>query len=434
MKYQEFIFENYQFNKETKELILNYSFDQKINFSERYFFDFEISNFDKLLLDAAIQNLFFLAGISYFKLYPFAKIIVKNGSINSDSAKFLNKTYQKGLGEFFYINNLDPNFEINFPANSVANIPINKSVDGQKLLIGIGGGKDSLVTVELLKKQNKNLAIWSVNNLEKLKPLIDKINLPFYYVERNWDKQLIELNKDTELYNGHIPISAILAAVGSLIGVLSNNSDIIVSNENSANEPTLNYQGVDINHQYSKSIEFESDWQNQSLRTTGENIKYYSALRPFSEVAISKMFSKIGFNKYQKVFSSCNNAFTHYSDHLYWDGTCPKCAFIFLALTPFLKREDLEELFSGKNLLLSDELIATYNQLLGIDPAKPLECVGEIKESRMAMQLAFTIYPQLKDRYNFILPPDYNFEEVHQHLMPANIFRSILDESTKLLN
>ncbi len=432
MNFENFIFKDYSFDKNSKLLSLNYSFDNSLNFTEEYLFDFEFDQFDPELLDKAVQNLFFIAGVSYFKVYPFAQIKIEKGQITQEIADFLSKTYQKGLGEFFYVNKLDPTLRINFPVNTDNLKKPEKTITGNKKLIGIGGGKDSLVTVELLRNSGLEIAVFSVNHRDKLQPLINEIGLPFYAVNRQWDKKLIELNNQGA-YNGHIPISAIIAATGSIVGVLTNSSDIIVSNEYSANEPTLNYNGTLINHQYSKSSEFEKDWQDLLKRTMGENINYYSALRPFSEVAISKMFASLGFDKYEKVFSSCNQAFTHYSDKLFWDGTCPKCAFVFLAFTPFVDKQKLEELFDGKNLLQDPSLEKTYNQLLGIDQEKPLECVGEIKESRSAMQMASQIYPDLTKKYIFDLPSDYNYAELNPHLMPEYIYDIIIKNSFDIL-
>jgi hypothetical protein len=423
MNYQSFIFEDYSFNQETKRLTLSYNFDSILNFSEEYFFDFDFVDFDNLLLDRAIQSLFFMAGVSYFKAYPSATIEVKKGQLDRRSADFFGKTYQRGLGEFFYTNQLDPNTKIDFPVNedkleAIASLDMNSG-----LLIGIGGGKDSLVSVELLRNSSESIATWSVGHRPQLSPLVEKIGLPHYWVERTWDRKLLDINKQGAL-NGHIPISAIIATVGTIVAVLSGRKAVVVSNESSANEPTLHYRGLAINHQYSKSLEFEKDFQEYLTTTISNNIEYYSCLRPFSEVAIAERFATSGFEKYHDVFSSCNRAFTNSSDHIFWDGTCPKCAFVFLALTPFVDRAKLENLFSGKNLLLDPDLQQTYIQLLGIEGDKPLECVGEIKESRAAMRLAGKIYPELNN-YSFSIPEDYSYKTLSAHSMPDDIYRIV---------
>jgi len=178
---------------------------------------------------------------------------------------------------------------------------------------------------------------------------------------------------------------------------------------------------VEINHQYSKTSEFETDFQSYLASNFGSVKRYYSFLRPLSELRIAEIFAKDSFNKYQGIFSSCNRAYTLNSDSLFWCGECPKCAFIFLVLTPFVDRESLESIWGGKNLLLDEALVPTYKELLGIDGDKPLECVGDIKESRAAMRLAQQIYPELRDLYSFDLPENYDYKALSSDEMPEDI-------------
>jgi len=245
-------------------------------------------------------------------------------------------------------------------------------------------------------------------------------------VERTWDPQIQQLNQQDAL-NGHIPISGIFACVGTIVAVLSGNRDVVMSNEQSANEPTLHYQGVAINHQYSKSQEFEQDFQSYLYHTLGERVRYYSFLRPLSEVAISEIFARTGFDKYKDVFSSCNRAFVHTSDHMSWCGEYSKCAFMYMALAPFIPEKKLSALWHGKNLLLDPGLEPIYRQLLGIEGDKPLDCVGDIKESRAAMRLAQEKYPELKEKYHFDLPADYDFRAQGTHEMPAEMYKLLKD-------
>ncbi len=423
-KHTQFIFEDYSFDAGTQSLQLHYSFDGAVKFTEQYQFDFDFVSCDPKLLDRAVQNLFFMAGVSYYKTYLAPEIVIKKGQLDTQSAAFFSKTYQRGLGEFFYVNKLDPRTSVTFPTTvDTLEAPQSSEVN-EGLLVGIGGGKDSLVSVELLRSKVDNLASWSMDHQSQLKPLIDRIGLPHFWVSREWDRTLLEHNK-SGAYNGHIPISAIIACVGAVVAVLSGRRDIVVSNEQSANEPTLHYQGIEINHQYSKSQEFERDYQELLAHTLGKHARYFSLLRPLSEVRIADIFARIGFEKYHDVFSSCNRAFTHDSDHMFWDGTCPKCAFVFLALTPFIAQDKLESLFSGKNLLKDPELNATYRQLLGIEGDKPLECVGEVKESRAAMRVAAKIHPELAEKYLFELPKDYGYKALGTHEIPPEIYKLV---------
>lgn len=418
-KYQQFIFEDYQFDRTTGELELHYTMDDALHFGEKYRFNFAYADYDEQALDRAIQALFFLAGVSYFKMYVPSEIVIKKGELDANMAAFFSKTYQRGLGEFWYVNHLDPHTPVTFPATT-EQVDVVKNATGKGLLVAIGGGKDSLVSIELLR-ENQDITTWSLNHRPQLTPLVERIALPHAWVEREWDPQIMELNKQDAM-NGHIPISGIFACVGVIVAVLTGKRDVVMSNEQSANEPTLHYQGVAINHQYSKSQEFERDFQAYLAHTFGDHIRYYSFLRPLSEVRISELFAKIGFEKYKDVFSSCNRAFIHGSDHMSWCGQCSKCAFVFLALTPFIDREKLEALWSGKNLLLDPSLVPTYKKLLGIEGDKPLDCVGDIKEARSAMREAFKQYPELEKTYQFEIPEDYDYRALASHEMPEEIY------------
>ncbi len=425
-KYRSFIFESYSFSNETKILSLRYSFDKELEFEETFKFDFEfVEDIDEKLLDRAFLSLFLMAGVSYYKAYLPEIINTESLNLDQEMANFFSKTYQKGLGEFFYINKLDPKTPIVFKSDGS---PWQKlSVSGQNgKLVGVGGGKDSLVTVELLRKQGEDIATWSVGHRSQLTPLVKEIGLTHYFVERTWDKKLLELNKQGAM-NGHIPISAIFACVGMVVAALTGHKDIVVSNEQSANEPTLNYKNTDINHQYSKSQEFEKDFQKLLAHLVGDGIRYYSFLRSLSEVRIAELFAQTGFEKYKGVFSSCNEAFVHTSTQMSWCGECPKCAFVFLALTPFVDRSELESLWGGKNLLLDTNLEPTYRKLLGIEGDKPFDCVGEVKEVRTAMRLAEKKYPELGNKYHFEIPSDYNYAELSTNELPSDIAKTFTE-------
>jgi hypothetical protein len=417
-KYQQFIFDSYSFDPTTGNLELHYAFDDALHLTEKYRFDFAYSEYDPAVLDRAIQALFFLAGSSYYKMYIPPEIVVKQGELDADMAAFFSKTYQRGLGEFWYVNKLDPHTPVTFPATTDHVAPL--AATGQGLLVAVGGGKDSMVSIEVLR-QNRDVTTWSLNHRPQLTPLVERIDLPHAWVEREWDPQIMELNKQDAL-NGHIPISGIFACVGAIVAILSGKRDVVMSNEQSANEPTLYYQGVAINHQYSKSQEFEQDFQKYLRHVFGDSVRYYSFLRPLSEVRIGELFAEKAFEKYKDVFSSCNRAFIHGSDHMSWCGQCSKCAFVYMALAPFIPAEKLNALWSGKNLLLDPALEPTYRKLLGIEGDKPLDCVGDIKEARAAMRLAQEKYPELQGKYEFDLPDDYDFRAEATHEMPPEIY------------
>jgi hypothetical protein len=253
-----------------------------------------------------------------------------------------------------------------------------------------------------------------------MEPLVERVGLTHFWVDREWDPQIEELNRKDAL-NGHVPISAIFSCVGTIVSVLTGYRDNIVSNESSASEPTMSYQGVDINHQYSKSLQYEQDFQACLSHLFGGSLRYYSLLRELSELHIAEIFSQSTFDKYSDVFSSCNRAFVRTHDHMSWCGQCAKCAFTYLIFSPFIESDKLQALWNGKNLLLDPDHEAMYRRLLGIEGDKPFDCVGEVKEARAAMRLAQEKYPELKDKYIFEIPDEYDWRSLSSHSIPEDI-------------
>lgn len=428
--YKSFIFSDYSFDAVAKKATLHYGLDDKIHFKEVFTFDFSYASYDEAALDRALQNLFFMAGVSYFKTFIPEDIAISSGSLDQQDAAFFSTVYQKGLGEFFYTNKLDVQTPIPFQPNTRSTTTAPQETNtpqpsGQ--LIAIGGGKDSIVTAELLKDQ-PGAATWSLDHQAQLEPLVERIGLEHFWVQRQIDPKLKELNTQGAL-NGHIPISAIFACVGTVVAILSGKSDVVVSNEQSANEPNLTVDGRPINHQYSKSQAFEESYQKLLQKHFGKSQRYYSFLRPLSELHIVELFVKKGFlAKYLGVFSSCNKAFTQASGKLFWCGACPKCAFAYLAMTPFVDASVLESIFQ-KNVLNDPGLEHTYKELLGVQGNKPLECVGEIKEAQSALRLAS------KSNHNVgtltsmqtPLPEGYDYKKIYPDSMPDEVRQLLLN-------
>ena len=159
-------------------------------------------------------------------------------------------------------------------------------------------------------------------------------------------------------------------------------SDAALSNERSANVGNTEKDGRIVNHQWSKSLEFEKAFRRLTVSVLPD-FRYFSLLRPLSELAIASLFSET--EKYDSVFTSCNKAFRlDESKRLdRWCADCDKCRFVFLALAPFMEKERLVSIF-GKNLLNDASQIDGYEELLGLRAFKPFECVGEVIESALA--------------------------------------------------
>jgi hypothetical protein len=219
---------------------------------------------------------------------------------------------------------------------------------------------------------------------------------------------LIDLNSQGFL-NGHTPFSAIVAFTSYLSAYLTGKKYIALSNEDSANES--NVDGLNINHQYSKTIEFENDFREFANKYFGLGIEYFSFLRPITELQIAMLFSRI--EKYHKIFKSCNVGSKQ--KPWVWCCNCPKCLFVYSILSPFLYKEKLVEIF-GEDMFENENLLSTFTELCGYGDVKPFECVGTYEEIKWA--LTRTIENIGENKLPFLL--EYyknNFEMYHADLL-----------------
>jgi UDP-N-acetyl-alpha-D-muramoyl-L-alanyl-L-glutamate epimerase len=264
----------------------------------------------------------------------------------------------------------------------------------QRTLIPIGGGKDSLVAVEAIKAiGGAATAVW-VGNSPLIAACAERTGLPTLNLQRELSPVLFELNR-LGAWNGHIPVTAVNSLILVVAAILYGYDSIAFANERSASAATLEYEGQQVNHQWSKGIVFEtllSDWLHTHVAA---DLDYCSLLRPYSELAITRAFARL--TPYFDVFSSCNRNFKLLgpkpADR--WCGQCPKCHFVFLALAPFLPKPRLLSIF-GRNLLDDENLAAGFDALLEYHDHKPFECVGEGAEARAAMH-ALSLRPEWQE-------------------------------------
>lgn len=434
--FENFIFEDYSFNEETRTAFFRYSYDEKIHFEERLVFDFPvIKDFDINALEGALQGLWLMLGISYFKAFLPPHIQIKKQTLSSAQKIFFEKIYTQGLGEFLYQNNISLKKNISFPPASKKALPKLKShtssLEGSLVLVG--GGKDSLTTAEILKAQKEDFETLTVGEYPFFKGMIQKIGHPHYTVKRFLDPKIFNLNA-LGAYNGHVPISSILAFISVLVALLRGKKYILLSNEHSANEPNLVLpNGQEVNHQYSKSETFEMDFQNYLHTFISPDLEYFSFLRPLSEYQIAEIFCRSFFKKYKSDFSSCNTNFKRQNtaENFQWCGKCPKCAFVFLLFSPFLSRKQLNHLF-GKDLLQDPDLEETFLELLGLQGHKPFECVGEIQEVRWAVEQAQK-KKDYEDFKKFSFPPSSFEKKLFRSHFPSKFKHTLTDFLTQKL-
>jgi hypothetical protein len=385
-EFKRFTYDSYEIKKDSEQLHISFNF----NLDNKYFFrpsiQIPLKSFISAdhLTEKDLRNIVFHIGmvelISYWKAACPKQIVIKPYKLDEEQKRWWKNLYFNGLGEFFYLNSIQTSLEDFVEIISETDdIPEKIKLElADSAIIPVGGGKDSTVTIELLSEFGKDNILLILN---PRKACNDTAITAGFHEDRVWEIQrtidpvLLKMN-DAGFLNGHTPFSALLAFITILSSILSGKKHIALSNESSANESTV--QGLSVNHQYSKSFEFEKDFRNYYKKYIIENVNYFSFLRPLSELQIAKLFSS--YPKYFPVFKSCNVG----SKNDCWCGRCSKCLFTFIILSPFIERKKMIEIFS-KDLFEDKSLLHEFNQLIGIAETKPFECVGTISEVNIAL-------------------------------------------------
>ena len=379
-KYSEIIYRNYKIEYDEEYMLIKYKFEipnlrifePTISILKN---DIKNKNINEDVLNSIIFRLGIIELISYYKCVCPKNIVIESGYIDEEEQAWFKKLFFNGLGEFFYVNNIKVNedelFNFIIKGDKI-NIEDN-NYKGYGNLIPVGGGKDSNVTLELLKKYDNKCFVINPKQVH-----IDCMKDQEYYaVKRTIDKNLLELNK-LGFLNGHTPFSAIVAFTSYLVAYLTNRKYIVLSNEGSANEPTV--IGTNINHQYSKTFDFEKDFYSYTKKYFKLDINYFSLLRPIKEIQIAYLFSK--YKEYHKIFRSCNVGSKEKPWR--WCCNCPKCLFVYIILEAFMTKEEVVEIF-GENMLDNKNLEHYFLELIGKSETKPFECIGTIDEVKYAM-------------------------------------------------
>ena len=355
---------------------------------------FQFPKVDRLALDVdrrrvlhrLLDHLAVVAGLSYYKLAAPARVIVEHGVWSEADVAYHRALLSNGLGEFCWENDLellDPLWTFPVYEGSRTPRPVELSLPNGPL-VPVGGGKDSCVTIEAMRRAGLVPTLVTVRRFPVIQDVITASGLGDVAVARVIDPSLGPLVEHGAL-NGHVPVTAIVTWASLIAALLGGHDAVVLSNERSASEGNVQYRGAEINHQWSKSAEAEVLLSGALERVT-PSLRSFSLLRGMSELSIARRFASTC-QRYFSTFSSCNGAFR--SDPLRrvdrWDGTCAKCQFVFLALATVLDRREVEAIW-GVDVFASSS-VAGFEALLGLSAWKPFECVGESTECRVALAM-----------------------------------------------
>ena len=435
-KYDTFIYDSYKVYYSDKKLKVDYHYiiENLEDFNTTLEIDeceIKNKNIDNNLLNYLAFHIGMVELLSYWKATCSKKIKINCGYLDEEQINWFKKLYYNGLGEFFYINNIEVDIDTFVDIKTFGDkLKFNNDYVGVGNLITIGGGKDSIVACELLKSLYKENTCFSlnpksahINSIDALGYSDSKIFVKKTYI----DPKLIELNKKGFL-NGHTPFSSLLAFISYFTAYLTGRKYIVLSNESSANEATV--KGTKINHQYSKTYEFECDFNLYTKKYFNIDIKYFSLLRCLTEIEIAMLMSN--YEKYHQVFRSCNVGSKE--QPWKWCGSCAKCLFVFIILSPFLYKEKLIKIFD-KDLYEDENLLNTFKELIGDSKTKPFECVGTVKEVRYAVTIV--IKKLKKDNLPYLLKyynDNYDMVEDESLLNSINEENNIEDKFLKIVS
>ncbi|MBE6904613.1 MAG: hypothetical protein E7480_08420 [Ruminococcaceae bacterium] len=432
-KYPHFIYKSFKYEHKDDVLSIDYLFEISGLCEFTPHWEIPCKSFKN---SSEIEKLVFSLGmaelVSYWKITCSPLVTVEAGFVDSEMVKWWKKLYFHGLGEFFYVNKIDADpesfMQIESKGQKITVSSQKRSLEGA--LIPVGGGKDSAVSIELLKASGIPLQCYIINPRKATLDTVRVSGLDSINVKRTLDKNMLELNKQGFL-NGHTPFSAIVAFSSVLTAFLNNKKYVALSNEASANESTV--LNSTVNHQYSKSLEFERDLRNYQKKYIDCEVEYFSFLRPLCELQIAGIFSKL--TKYHDIFRSCNVG----SKTDIWCAKCAKCLFVYIILSPFMSEKELTCIF-GANLLDDISLKPLFDGLIGKIPEKPFECVGSRDEINAAICMTIkksTKLPALLEYYKS-LNKEESFVNLKQYQddceFPEDIFATIIKREVDLLD
>lgn len=388
-----FSYEELRIDDDKRTVRFDYSLthgDQTHHLSEQLIFPVPLLDTDAQR--ASLRALHLALGISYYKIFLPTKI-AHPYTMSADEAAFWNDVWRNGLGEYLYVNKLSPDQLAQFSAQEGTPLQVTAPDTPAKTtaLLGIGGGKDSIVAGEMLKATGtavEGFVMATGEQLGQAKAVATTMSIPLHVVERTLDKQLLSLQEQPGAYKGHVPISLIFGLVGASLAIAMGDSYVVVANEASASIPRHTADFGIVNHQWSKSFEFELKLQAFIHEQITPGVTYFSAIRQLTSVGVAKLFA--AYPQYFEVFTSDNFVFRidpSKRPNARWSLESPKSLSSFMLLAPWLSESDLLRTF-GQNFLDEASLETLFLELTGRQGEQPLDCVGTIDELVLSLNLA----------------------------------------------
>jgi hypothetical protein len=380
-----FVFDSYDLEPDNK-LVFRYSYldenEAKLrSFAEAFRLPVAI-NADDVATANIMRHLHIIIGISYYKsLLGEVRLPYQ---ISETEAQYYNTIYDNGLGEYAFINKYTEPIQPFSASNSHSPSPIGLKNKGA--ILGVGGGKDSIVAGEIFKGiqlPTTTMDMATRDHHGQAGAVMDIMGLPQLRIERYVDTAIKEFTDQHQGMHGHIPLSTILAWIGVLLAASTSKRFVAMANEAGTSTGNVEWNGREVNHQWAKSFEHEKLTQEFIRTHVSPDLWYFSPIRPYSSLAIMELLANVG-KPYLQDFTSCNLVLRidpAARPNGRWCTRCAKCLSSWLLLSYWLSTEELQNIF-GRNLWEDMSLKPTLKALLGLEGHKPLDCVGTIEELR----------------------------------------------------
>jgi hypothetical protein len=337
-----------------------------------------------------VRALAIVEAASYWKAVASPVIEVGIGDADPAEMAWWASFWQPAMGEFYFRNGIDftaPDFlriraAASLPAGGAA-APVPRA-DASRPLVMFSGGKDSLALTYALKDGGP-VDFFLYNPTASQRALGESLadGGQVTEVRRAILPELLEMNASGGYLNGHTPYSAYLALAAMLVGYLRGNDVIVAGNSRSDDEPNVeSYLGTSINHQWTKSAQYEVALQDYAARWLTAGPSYCSPLRPLYELQIIRSLTPHMEEYFQT--QSCNKL-----KGQGWCQECAKCCWVFLATAALFGRNMAVSKVGG-DLFANPALSGLFEAMAGISPGvpKPFECTGTELEVRSAIVAA----------------------------------------------
>lgn len=272
--------------------------------------------------------------------------------------------------------------------------PSARTVDPGAALVFCGGGKDSLVALDLLERSGVPYSCFVYSSsiygraAEQHRLVGDLLRKATpQRVHRQW---IYDDFADTPILDvwDATPVRSLTAAetpsslFASLPVVLRHGyQNVVLAHERSANTGNVVWDvtGEDVNHQWGKSLAAEMLLDAYVRDHLVADFSYFSILQPVHDPVIFSMLRR----RLDAV------PFTHSCNvRKPWCRRCPKCAYVWVNYKAWLPWSTVDPLFDGENLLDAAENQIHFEQMLGLHDHTPFECIGQVAETRVAFAMA----------------------------------------------